>query len=36
MIQLKKYNNDILIIWESDYNENKQNTIKKCIYFIKS
>ena len=32
----KKYNNDVLIIWKSDYNENKQNTIKKCIDFIKS
>ena len=27
----KKYNNDVLIIWESDYNENKQNTIKNVL-----
>lgn len=32
----EKYNNKVLVIWESEYNENKKETIKKCIDFIKS
>ena len=26
----------VLVIWESEYNENKEKTIQKCIDFIKS
>lgn len=32
----EKYNYKVLVIWESEYNENIENTIKKCIDFIKS
>lgn len=32
----EKYNNKILTIWESEYNENREKTIQKCIDFIKS
>jgi hypothetical protein len=32
----KNYNYKILTIWESEYNNDKEKTIKKCIDFIKS
>lgn len=30
----KEYGYDILIIWESDYNKDKEGTIQKCIDFL--
>lgn len=30
----EEYNNSLLIIWEYDYNNNKEETIKKCIDFL--
>ena len=32
---LKNRGYDVLVIWEFDYMKNKQQTIEKCIKFIK-
>ena len=32
----EKYNKKYLVIWESEYKNNREKTIKKCIEFIKS
>jgi len=32
----EKINFKVLTIWESEYNENPEKTINKCIEFIKS
>jgi len=34
-LKLAKDNNyDILIIWENDYNTNREETLNKCINFL--
>lgn len=32
----ESYGYKVLVVWESEYNENKENTIQKCIDFINS
>ena len=32
----EEYNNEVLTIWEYDYNKNKEQTIQKCIDFLNS
>lgn len=32
----EEYNNKVLIIWEYDYNKNKEQTIQKCIDFLEA
>lgn len=31
---IKNYGYDVLVIWESDYNKNKEQTVQKCLDFL--